>query len=296
MPMRTLIFSLLVLATAAVQAQDAKLIDQLQAISVTVRADSSQGSGTLVTRKRGDETITFVWTAAHVVDGLRKTRPIVDPNSGSGKVAIEFGDAAIVQEFRQNGRRIGELKMDAKVVRYSDADHGEDLALLQVRKKDFAPADVSAKFYLDDEIPPLGTKLLHVGSLLGQFGSNSLTSGILSQQGRVLNLGANGVIFDQTTAAAFPGSSGGGMFLEKDGRYVGTLVRGAGESFNFIVPVRRMRAWAKKANIEWAIDPRVKVPDDEELAKLSVEDSGIVFSAEKSAASKAYPVLIHTDN
>jgi hypothetical protein len=294
--MRAFLFSLLVLATAAVQAQDAELIDQLQAISVTVRADSSQGSGTLVTRKRGDETATFVWTAAHVVDGLRKTRSIVDPNTGSGKVAIEFGDAAIVQEFRQDGRRIGELKMDAKVIRYSDAENGQDLALLQVRKANFSTPDVSAKFYLDDDIPPLGTKLLHVGSLLGQFGSNSLTSGILSQQGRVLNLGANGVVFDQSTATAFPGSSGGGMFLEKDGRYVGMLVRGAGESFNFIVPVRRMRAWAKKAGVEWALDPSVKVPDDEELSKLQIEDSGVTFGAEKSAASKSYPVLIHTDN
>jgi hypothetical protein len=295
--MRALVLSVLFLvATATASAQDAKLIDALQSISVTIRADSSQGSGTLVTRRRGDETLTFVWTAAHVLDTLRKTRPIVDPNSGAGKVAIEFGDAAIIQEFRQNGRRIGEIKMDAKVVRYSDADHGEDLALLQVRKTNFTPADASAKFYLDDEIPALGTKLLHVGSLLGQLGSNSLTSGILSQQGRVLNLGANGVVFDQTTATAFPGSSGGGVHLEKDGRYVGMVVRGAGESFNFIVPVRRMRAWAKKANIEWALDPSVKVPDDDELARIPVEDSGVVFSGDKSAGSKAYPFLIHTGN
>jgi hypothetical protein len=275
--MRALVLSVLFLvATATASAQDAKLIDHLQSISVTIRADSSQGSGTLVTRRRGDETLTFVWTAAHVLDTLRKTRPIVDPNSGAGKVAIEFGDAAIIQEFRQNGRRIGEIKMDAKVVRYSDADHGEDLALLQVRKTNFTPADASAKFYLDDEIPALGTKLLHVGSLL--------------------NLGANGVVFDQTTATAFPGSSGGGVHLEKDGRYVGMVVRGAGESFNFIVPVRRMRAWAKKANIEWALDPSVKVPDDDELARIPVEDSGVVFSGDKSAGSKAYPFLIHTGN
>ena len=39
-------------------------------------------------------------------------------------------------------------------------------------------------------------------------------------------------IFDQTTCVAFPGSSGGGVFLKRDDpRYVGMLVRGAGEGF-----------------------------------------------------------------
>ena len=43
--------------------------DELQRVSVTIKAESAQGSGTLVTRKVGDQTVTFIWTAAHVVDG-----------------------------------------------------------------------------------------------------------------------------------------------------------------------------------------------------------------------------------
>ena len=68
-----------------------------------------------------------------------------------------------------------------------------------------------------------------------------MTSGIISQVGRIHGK----VEFDQTTVTAFPGSSGGGVYLQ-DGRYVGMIVRGAGEGFNLMVPVRRMVRWAEK--------------------------------------------------
>jgi len=260
------------------------LVQNLQEISVTIRSGGSQGSGTLYTRKVGDDTITFVWTAAHVVDNLRKVRSVIDPESGSPKLLVEFEDAEIVREFTEDGRRIGEMKFDARVVKYSDANQGEDLALLVVRKRNYVGENITAKFYLDKEIPPIGTELYHVGSLLGQVGSNSLTTGVVSQIGRVLNLGANGVIFDQTTVTAFPGSSGGGVFLKGDGRYVGMLVRGAGEQFNFTVPARRLTAWADKAGIKWAVDPTVALPSLEDIAKIKVEDTGVKFSSNKSAA------------
>lgn len=261
------------------------LINQLQDISVTVKSGGGQGSGTMFTRDRDGESVTFVWTAGHVIDHLRHTREVVV--NGVTKTVVEFEDAAIVQEFKQDGRRIGEIKMDAKVVRYSDANNGEDLALLEIRKTNFTKA--STTFYLDDKIPEIGTELYHVGSLLGQFGANSLTTGVIAQVGRVLDLQHNGVVFDQTTATAFPGSSGGGMFIKADGRYVGMVVRGAGEGFNFIVPVRRLRTWAKSANVEWAVDPSIKVPSEAEIAKIPVEDAGVVFApnADRSA-SKAF--------
>lgn len=266
------------------------LVQGLQDISVTIRANNSQGSGTLFTRKVDDNTtVTFVWTAAHVVDGLRKIRSVIDPESGSPKLLVEFEDAEIVREFTEDGRRIGEMKFDARVLKYSDARQGEDLALLIVRKRNYVGVDVGAKFYLDEAIPPIGTELYHVGSLLGQVGSNSLTTGVVSQIGRVLNLGANGVIFDQTTVTAFPGSSGGGVFLKGDGRYVGMLVRGAGEQFNFTVPVRRLTAWAKKVDIEWAVNPEVALPSLDAIYKLKIEDTGVKFNSNKSAADAKPP-------
>ena len=247
----------------------------LQDISITIRAGFSEGSGVAFNR----DGTTYVWTAAHVVDGLRTTRKVIDPKSGTMRTVVEFKDAKIVKTLIDKGRTVGRIEIDAEVIRYSDADHGEDLALLRVRKKDFITT--SAKFYLDAKIPVLGTRLLHVGSLLGQQGSNSMTTGIMSQHGRLIGK----TVYDQTTVNAFPGSSGGGVYLE-DGRYVGMLVRGAGESFNLIVPARRMLDWAKRAGVLWTLDPKVKVPSAEELKKLPIEDVGADFVSKDDKKSK----------
>lgn len=234
----------------------------LQDVSVTIHSNRSQGSGTIKTR----DGVNYVWTCGHVVRSLRSEREIIDPKTGGKKTVIEFEDAKIVKELVEDGRSVGQVVMFAEIIRYSDAENGEDLALLRVRKKNFV--NCSVQFYLDEKIPALGTKLLHCGSLLGQQGSNSMTNGIVSQHGRVLN----NTIYDQTTCAAFPGSSGGGVYLE-DGRYMGMIVRGAGETFNLIVPQRRIAKWAKKVGVEFALDDNIAVPSDDELKKYPVEDA-----------------------
>ncbi len=268
----------------------------LQDISVTIKAEDgysrSEGSGVLITRQIEGESVTFVWTAGHVVDNLRDVRTVVDESGSSVKV-IEFDDAQIVKELVEGGRRVGEMKMDARVIKYSDADHGQDLALLMVRAKNYGKA--GARFHLneDEEIIPIGTQLFHVGSLLGQMGANSMTSGIVSQVGRV----EGKVEFDQTTVTAFPGSSGGGVYLT-NGIYVGMLVRGAGENFNLIVPIRRMRKWAKDNSLLWALDPKEKMPTFEAIENIPVESSGLKSkksSKTKSLFEKEFPFLIKTE-
>ena len=250
-----------------------KVAEFLQDISVTIKSDSSEGSGVVKTREVDGKKVNFVWTAAHVVEGLRKVEEVIDSKSGTKRQLVTFKDAAIVKELVEEGRRVGELKMDASVIRYSK---DQDLALLRVRKSNFVQA--SAVFYLDTKIPAIGTELYHVGSLLGQMGANSMTSGIVSQIGRTIDKEE----FDQSTATSFPGSSGGGVYT-KDGAYVGMLVRGAGEGFNLVVPIRRIRKWAKEIALDWAIDDNAKAPTEAQLKKLLIEDIGVQFG---SAASK----------
>ena len=249
------------------------IADHLQNVSVTIRSESDyaagEGSGVIFARQdRDGNWVNFVWTAAHVIDNLRtERRVIVD---GSSKTLVEFKDAKVVKSIRQNGRVVGRLELDAEVIKYSNAKDGHDLALLRVRKLNFIKSGVT--FYLGKDIPTLGTELYHVGSLLGYFGANSMTDGIYSSHGRVIP-SINKKIFDQTTVAAFPGSSGGGVYLKKDGRYVGMVVRGAGETFNLIVPVRRMVDWATKNDLMWALDPKAPLPNT--LSKLNVETVGV---------------------
>jgi hypothetical protein len=262
----------------------------LQDVSVTINTGRGQGSGVIITReiklKKDDEKkskVNFIWTAAHVIDSLRNVRTTIDPVSGTEKKIIEFGPVQVIKELTEDGRKVGETKMEAKVLKFSHAETGHDLALLMLYKKNFV--DVNTEFYLDDKIPSIGTQLFHVGSLLGQSGSNSMTTGIVSQIGRVLIFGANEVIFDQTTVTAFPGSSGGGVFLANDSKYMGMLVRGAGETFNLIVPVRRMVTFANKNNLMWALDNQLKPPSLDEILSQPIEDTKVKSTPTKDTAA-----------
>ncbi len=219
--MKKLILLLTLLGLSISHAEEKKDIPTfLQEISVTIKADGGEGSGFIVNRKIENVDITFVWTAGHVVDGARKEKEIVDSKTGQKKIEVTFDDVKIVKELRESGRRVGEIVMDAEVLKYSSSSgSGHDLALLMIRKHGFSL--VSAEFYLNDDIIPLGSQLFHVGSLLGQEGHNSMTTGILSQTGRILpDVGKH--VFDQTTVTAFPGSSGGGVYTI-DGKCVGML-------------------------------------------------------------------------
>jgi len=271
----TLILS--VFASSVAQTEENNVSSYLQDISVTIKTERGSGSGVIFSREiksdDGKKNVNFVWTAAHVLEGIRSVRSILDIEGKTLKKP-EFKDVQVVKKLIEDGTTVGELSMDAVVVKYSDATDGEDLALLMIKKFNFV--DVSAKFHKDnkDSGLPLGTQLYHVGSLLGESGANSMTTGIMSQVGRMLALNSSTkVLFDQTTVTAFPGSSGGGVFLT-NGEYIGMLVRGAGETFNLIVPIRRINKWAKSENILWALDPNVDAPSLEEINKLPKEKIG----------------------
>lgn len=293
--MRSLIFIAVAFLAAVANADDVS--SYLQSISVTVTAKAGSGSGVVFTRdiKDGDKTkkVNFVWTAAHVLEGLRSIRTFID-SDGHVKKIVEFQDAEIKKKIIEGGRTLGQLVLDAKVVKYSDAKTGEDLALLMIRKADFVQD--SLRFYVDEEGKglPLGSQLFHVGSLLGEDGSNSMTTGIMSQVGRTVSLsGGPKVLFDQTTVTAFPGSSGGGVF-STDGRYVGMLVRGAGETFNLIVPVRRIKKWAEKENLLWAMDSGAKAPSLDEIEKIPVENMADLKDEPKPIISFGSPIQTPT--
>lgn len=295
--MKNILFAALgvvALSLSTTAANEPSAADHLQNISVTIKSEgrfsTGEGSGVIFTRKDANgNLVNFVWTAAHVIDNLRSERKVLV--NGAEKTLVEFKDPVIVKEIRQNGRTVGRLQMDAEVLKYSDSEDGHDLALLKIRKLNFVKDTVT--FYLDKEIPSLGSDLLHVGSLLGQMGANSMTDGIYSQHGRLIK-SLNKYVFDQTTCTAFPGSSGGGVYLKKDARYVGMLVRGAGEGFNLIVPVRRMINYCEEHKIMWALDRNVPMPSEKDIRNNPIEHAPKEKSlnAEREAAKKMFPFML----
>jgi len=269
---RFLLALLLVIAPVPTYAGD--LIDKLQEVSVTVTTGRGSGSGVLSTRKIGDDNVTFVLTAAHVVEGLRKTRQIIDGKSGTPRTVVEFDDAQIVQSINEDGRLVARYSILASVIRYN---REEDLAILKVRKKNFSTA--SFRIYNEKKLPSLGDDVINVGSALGLDGSNTVSKGIVSQHGRLLD----GHVYDQVSCPGFPGCSGSGLFLN-DGRMLGILTNGAGETFILCVPARRILDWAKSANVEWAINSECPLPSEPDLKKIPIEDNGVNFAVPYEAA------------
>lgn len=245
--------------------------ENLQATSVTVRASKGEGSGVTI-NKNG---VVFVVTAAHVVASNRSVRVVTSP-SGNPLFVVSFAPVFVVKERIENGRLVGYTTWLADIVKYSDANFGEDLAILKIQQTGLTfPSTV---FDTEGKILSIGTKLFHVGSLLGQLGHNSFTTGVISQIGKILN----DRVYDQTSCVSYPGSSGGGVFTE-DGVYVGTLVRGAGVGFNLIVPMRRTLDWAKKTNAMFIFNdnPTPSILGPIELAE---DQPPVVLPVEKSVA------------
>jgi len=245
-------------------ANQPSLGELLQTVAVTIRAGKAHGSGVVFLKEDSEGNInTFILTAAHVVDGLRKQGPVLAPD-GTTRQGVTFTDASIIRILVENGRKIGQIEIYGKIIRYSPIKGGEDLALLWVRSPNVF--NLSAKLY--DGIPPLGTELYHVGSMRGMIGANSLTDGILSQQGRILD----DTVFDQTTVTAEPGSSGGLVASKQNGQIVGLLTQGIGQTFNFIVPARRIRTWSERVEVDWLFTD-ADMPKLEEVFAHQVDDN-----------------------
>jgi hypothetical protein len=229
-----------------------EVVVALQDVSVTIQTPDGQGSGVIITRNG----IHYVLSAAHVVESCRKAGTL--DNEAKTDSFVYFDGISVVKEYQEKGRLVARNEYFADVVKYSDVDFGEDLVILKLRKTNCL--NVSTVFYLDEAIPAIGTELYHVGSFYGQPGANSLSTGVISQIGRIP--AKLHTYFDQTSVTAFPGSSGGGVFLKKDGRYISMLVRGSGETMNLTVPIRRIKAWVKKINMEWLLNPDLPAPKE----------------------------------
>lgn len=275
------------LAATLVAAAEKYVPEYLNKISVTVRAESgysrSEGSGSLFVRKVDGKDTTFCWTAGHVVAGLRSIEDTI--KDGKPGKRIVFEDPKLVRELRnKDGRRTGEVVVDAKVIRYSPADK-HDLALLLVLSEDFK-VEASTEFLAkDSKLTRVGAHINHVGSFLGSDGASSFSDGVLSAHGRILFK----VPFCQTTAPAYPGSSGG-VVANDAGKYIGMLVRGAGSDYNLSVPVARMWKWAGDNKVEWAMNATLPITRVE-MNKLPIEGPSTAESKD-GGKHKDYPFLI----
>lgn len=219
-----------------------ELAERLQSQQVTVVTPGGQGSAVLFERTINGRKYQFAWTAGHVVQD---------------RAGVRADHVQLVRQHFTNGRRSGQTSVDARVMAFSDPQTGYDLALLRLDGR-FEIRDSGVVFDLSGRVPPAGMGVYHVGSFLGLDGSCSFSLGVIAQSGRVLDGLPHE--FDQITAPAFPGSSGGGVY-DEDGNCIGLLVRGADATFGFVAPARLMREWAEEEGLMWAMDPSLEASD-----------------------------------
>lgn len=271
-------FGVVLLSFLSMGARAAETPAGLVEASVCVVGATTTGSGVVFKNKEAS----FVWTAAHVLADLQDVQTVINPRTGLGKIEIHYRDVLLVQPVFQNGRQVGETHRLASILRFSDRRRGgEDLALLGVYQKGFGTRSVS--FLGASVVPAPGEPLWHVGSMMGRVGANSLTEGVFSNAGRLEHNGTdNPKVFDQVTVPAIGGSSGGGVFLKKNGECIGLLTQGLGrgvETVNLVVPARRIRQFAERTRCEWAIDAKVPLPSETELREWPVTDRSLPVPA-----------------
>ena len=196
--------------------------------SVLVVVDGAQGSGTVFNRDKRS----FVWTAGHVVEGS------------------DFCKVKVVH---------GKVTYKARVVRYSSIRGGRDLALLEV-----VDGFIDCRPIRFRRTPlTIGTPVTHVGSIFGSQNPRSISTGDVATPTRKLRMSVtNERLFDQYDITAYPGCSGGGIFV--CGEYVGmlTLGRRGTEAVHFAVPSHAIVRWAVSAGVPWAVDYTSPVPEN----------------------------------
>ena len=244
--------------------------EYLQSISVKVVVGDGSGSGIAFTRKDAEgKPITFIWTAAHIFTHHDNDLFSLLVSTNAPGIPTQFAD--IQQVIEKNGVVIGKKTKSAKLLKFSDNENGEDLAILKVIGDYFNNNTVI--FNLTGNLPRIGQELYSIGSPYGL--AQSFSSGYYSFIGRNMD----GILFDQTTCVIYPGSSGGGIF-STDGKYEGMSNVMRASSINFIAPIRRIKKWTEREHIEWTLDPSCPMPSEKELKKLSMYDTALTPKVE----------------
>lgn len=238
--------------------------DNIVDTAVKIDAQFSHGSGVVFNNGK----YTYVWSAAHVVRSVQSIQKVFDGKTGKEKVTITYRDVWVNQLIVENGRKVGERKFLAKIIRYS---RKQDLVLLKV----YATNRFKNSVTFSKSLPKLGVTIWAVGSPKGTVGYQSVSKGVLSALGRLRvgfdNDDEGGILYDQVALAATRGSSGCAVYLNNEKcECIGLLTEflytiDETPGMMCIVPTRRIIEFARRNNCMYAVDNTVAVPPSESV-------------------------------
>lgn len=204
-------------------------------------ATSALGTGVIVRSDVNGKL--YVWTAAHVVDAhwTRRQRITVQQMH--------------VLKFRLAGDAEGHSGFTSSVKLIAIGTYGQDddLALLEIEENQSVFGLHTVVF--SDRQPEIGDRVFHVGNFLGRPFPLTISRGIVGNQFPSGRVG----VYDVATIQVKEGASGGGVFLEESGDVVGIVSAKAskeGTAPVYYVPMRRIKEFAKKHGVEYAVPLR----------------------------------------
>lgn len=223
-----LVFLLVAVGTS----EEFKHRSTIRATTLTIRVNGGVGTGNVA---KVDATgTTWIFTAAHVIEGSREVKVYLHES--------------------EDGNMISETYHHADVMAYTI---DSDLALLRLRKKNFGKPAITfstTKPKMDDDVAVCGT-------FRGEH------EHVIST-GKVQSFGMKGLhkdaIYDMALLPCYGGCSGGGIF-NSEGKYIGMIVAIAGHNIGYYLPLHKIQAWAKKKKVDFIFDPKAKMPDWEPL-------------------------------
>lgn len=229
--------------------------------SVMIQSGEHIGSGVAFKNAK----TTFVWTDAHVVKNSQTIKKLINLATGEMGLSIGYADVEAIKVKTQEGRKIGEDRRFARIIRYS---RREDIALLRVYEDSWLSS--STVFSQRKFVPQAGSDIWHIGSPTGPRGINSIFSGTLSFVGRLRNEYADddfsGRIYDQADVSAIGGCSGGGIYLKSNGQCIGLMTeflhdKNKSPGMMCFTPTRRLWEFSERNKCLWAMDTTVEVPN-----------------------------------
>jgi len=239
-----------------------------------VLAHESGGSGTVIYSQKTDGGYsTYLLTNHHVVSGLINLKNEWD-SLLKRSIKKDFLETAKVHffEYQWESRDVGYIAVDADILAY---DKGEDLALLHLRGGKKPPG--VAKLYTRGEERKLriGDRIICLGC--GLLEPPIFTDGRLS----VFNREIENRSYFLTTAASIFGNSGGSIYLEKTGEFLGVPARiavtglfgmSAVEHMSYAVPITRVYQFLDDQMFRFIYDDAFTEESEEENRKKKREE------------------------
>lgn len=220
-------------------------IDQMVDSGCKVLYRGGHGSGVLFVR--GDDI--YVLTAAHVIADRNPNQPFggfpqqLVPNSPK----ITYGKSSIfIHRHRQSEEVFATDVFAAELIAVDGPTDAAILRIKDVTIENFPDLDEGATFDLrDNKSLRRGEKTIHVGNF--NDSRDAVTEGVIANPQQPLAYGQPPLPsfrLIQTTNLCAPGSSGGAVYLEENGKCIGILVRTTwmpGDAL--VIPVYEIDQW-----------------------------------------------------